>query len=80
MSGDVAHVALWNVALTDDEVASLAAGVSPLRMRRDALIAYWPVGGQSPEPDVVGGFDLVVTNGPVQSEEPPIHSSVIAPG
>ena len=66
------------MALTDEEIASLAAGVSPLRMRRDNLVAYWPVNGQSPEPDVVGGLDLTITGSPLISEEPPISNSVVA--
>ncbi len=79
MEGDIAHVAVWNVALTDGEVATLAEGVSPLRVRRDSLIAYWPVGGQSPEADVVGGLNMIVT-GTTVSEEPPIPHAVVAPG
>lgn len=71
MRGDIAHVAMWSLALTDQEVASLAAGVSPLRMRRDALAAYWPVGGvQSPEPDIVGGLAMTVSGTPTKAEEP----------
>ena len=33
--------AFWAATLTDAEVASLAAGYSPLFIRRDALKAYW---------------------------------------
>ena len=80
MQGDIAHMAVWSVALTDSEVATLAAGSSPLRVRRNALIAYWPLGGQSPEPDIVGGLDLTLFGTPAQSEEPPIPWSVVAPG
>ena len=79
MDGRIAHVAVWDVALSDQEVASLANGASPLAIRRDNLIAYWPIGGLGPEPDVVGGLDMTVF-GSVQSEEPPIPRSVVAPG
>ena len=79
-SGDLAHVAVWDAALTDAEVASLAAGASPLSMRRDSLIAYWPVGGHSPEPDIVGGLDMTLFGAPAQSEEPPVPHSIVAPG
>ena len=78
--GDIAHFAVWNVALTDAEMATLAAGISPLRVRRGALIAYWPLGGQSPEPDIVGGLGLTLNGTPAQAEEPPIPHSVVAPG
>lgn len=79
-SGDISHVAVYSEALTDQEVATLAKGISPLRVRRDALIAYWPIGGQSPEIDIVGGLNLTVNGTPAKSEEPPIPYSIIAPG
>ncbi len=78
--GDIAHVALWDVALTDAEVASLAAGVSPLAIRRDSLVAYFPLGGQSPERDIVGELVMTTTGSPAIAEEPPIPHSVVAPG
>lgn len=77
--GEIGHGAIWDAALTDQEVASLAAGVSPLRIRRDNLIFYAPVNGQSSEPDVVGGASGTVT-GTIVAEEPPIPYSVVAPG
>lgn len=78
--GDIGHVAMWNVALTDAELATLANGTSPLRVRRDALIHYWPINGQSPEADVVGGLTLPINGTPDKSEEPPIPHSIVAPG
>lgn len=76
--GDIGHVAIWNVALTNGEIASLAAGISPLKIRRDALVYYCPINGQSPELDVVGGLNMTVT-GAVAVEEPPIPHSIVAP-
>lgn len=76
--GDIGHCAMWDIDLTDGEVASLAAGVSPLYIRRDNLVYYCPINGQSPELDVVGRRDMVVT-GAVKSEEPPIPHSIVAP-
>lgn len=47
LGGNVAHeladVAVWSVALTSDERASLAAGVSPLLIRPDKLEIYLPL-------------------------------------
>jgi hypothetical protein len=58
-SGRIAEAAIYNAALTDDEIAELAAGASPLLVRPDALVAYWPlVGRDYPEPDLVGGFPM----------------------
>lgn len=42
-AGEIAEAAIWNVALTDAEVASLARGVSPLRVRPSALVFYAPL-------------------------------------
>lgn len=42
-SGDLAEIAIWNVALTDDEMISLAAGCSPLRIRPASLQFYMPL-------------------------------------
>ncbi len=41
--GDVAEAAIWNVALTDAEVAILAKGYSPLFVRPESLIFYMPL-------------------------------------
>jgi len=79
--GDIAHVAIWDVALSDNEVGSLAAGVSPLKIRRDNLIAYWPLNGPEPAVDIIGGLSLSAVNGPIPTEEePPIPHSIVAPG
>lgn len=77
--GDIGHCAIWDAALSGVDVASLAAGVSPLKIRKgDSLQFYAPLNGQDPEYDVIGGLDLTV-NGSDKSEEPPIPNSVVAP-
>lgn len=43
LTGDVACVAMWNVALTDAEIASLVAGFSPRRVRPQSLVFYAPL-------------------------------------
>jgi len=58
-NGKVAHVAIWDVALSDGEVASLAAGDNPLTIQPDHLIAYWPLTADLV--DLVDG--LTLTNG-----------------
>ena len=40
--GVVSDVAIWNVVLTSDELAALARGVSPMRIRPNAIILYVP--------------------------------------
>ena len=72
MSGDISQVGIWDVVLTDEEMAILALGVSPLLVRPGSLIAYFPLGGNdSPEIDPVGGYDLTVT-GATKSDSPRI--------
>lgn len=63
-SGRIAEAAIYNVALTDDEIAQLATGASPLLVRPDALVAYWPLSGHDcPEQDLVGGFPMTLYPG-----------------
>ena len=61
--GDIAEAAIWNVDIGDTAIALLARGVSPLRIRRPNLVAYWPLFGTgAPEPDYTGfGRHLTVT-------------------
>jgi len=73
-SGRVAEVGLWNAALTDAEVASLAAGLCPLLVRPDALVGYWPLGGvydaDSGDHDVAGAAPLTAYNTPSTADHP----------
>jgi len=74
MDGDIAEVAFWNVVLTDAEFAMGAAGYSPLLIRPQSLVAYWPLWGVfSPEIDLFGGWDLTLQNAPAVADHPPIH-------
>lgn len=41
--GSLAHVAMWNVALSQADFVSLAAGANPLTVHPEALIAYLPL-------------------------------------
>jgi len=75
-NGRVSHVAIWNVALTDGEVAALAAGASPLTVRAQSLVAFWPIiGNNSPEIDIVGGYDLTVS-GATKFAHPRIYQPI----
>lgn len=71
-SGYLAEAAIWNVALTDNEVAILGRGYSPLLVRPQSLVAYWPlIGNESPETDLRGGYNLTVT-GATKADHPRI--------
>lgn len=41
--GRLAECGIWNVALTDAEVATLAKGFAPPCVRRASLVAYYPM-------------------------------------
>ena len=76
MSGRIAEAAIWNVVLTSDEMAVLAKGYSPLFVRPESLVGYWPLRGRySPEIDVVGAADMTVT-GAVAAD----HPRILLPG
>ena len=75
LSGRLAEAAIWNAALDAAEVAALAKGISPLLIRPQSLIAYWPLlGNDSPELDRKNGFTLTAT-GTTKAE----HTRVYAP-
>lgn len=42
-NGRICEVAIWDVALSDGEVMSLANGVLPIYVRRNSLKGYWPL-------------------------------------
>jgi hypothetical protein len=69
--GRIAEAALWNAALTDAEVASLAAGYSPLFIRPQSLVAYWPL-IRDEDQDRIGGYDLTPFNTPSIASHSPI--------
>jgi hypothetical protein len=58
--GTIAEIGYWNVALSTGEMAALANGVSPAKIRRGNLVGYFPLNGASgtnPEPDLSGHKD-----------------------
>lgn len=64
--GYIAEAAIWDIALSDAEVASLyvsaGVGIFPTDVQSGHLLAYWPLlGSSSPEPDDVGSADLTVS-------------------
>lgn len=62
ITGCGAECAVYNVALNDAEVLMLSLGVSPLLVRPESLVAYWPlIGRYSPETDEVSALGLTVT-------------------
>ncbi len=69
MDGHIAEVGIWNVALSDDEVAMLASGFAPPLVHPESLVAYWPL-IRDDDDDRVGGYDMSATNSPTVSAHP----------
>lgn len=78
--GSIAECAIWTVALTDAEIALLAARVSPLMVRPASLLRYWrcagrswqSAGGSSWQQCLVSGKGLQETNTPTVTDHPAI--------
>ena len=73
--GDLGEVAIWNVALTDAEIAALGRGVNPRLIRPGALAFYAPLWGTSnPERDYTRGQrHLTLTGTTLSDEHPPVQ-------
>ncbi|KKK59939.1 hypothetical protein LCGC14_3029330, partial [marine sediment metagenome] len=71
MDESIAEVAIWNVALSNAEVALLAKGFSPLLIKPESLVSYWPL-VRDDDNDWIGGFDLTAFNTPTVSDHPPV--------
>lgn len=73
-----AEFAFWSAALTASEVAALARGACPARIRRASLISYLPLLGDSPEPDYSGARNNGTVTGATASRHPGVRSLVAA--
>lgn len=71
-TGYLAEVGIWDAALTDAEVAVLATGVSPLAVRPQSLVGYWPIVGKtSPEINYVNGTAVLSVQGTLSAAPHP---------
>ncbi len=69
--GRLAEAAIWNVALTAAEVASLAKGASPATVRPESLVFYAPLVRELVE--VVGGLTMTATGSPTVAAHPRVY-------
>lgn len=75
-SGMIAEAAIWNIDLSDGDAATLALGVSPLKVKPDYLVAYWPlIGRVSPEIDIIGRYEMTLSG-----TNPAAHPRLLRPG
>lgn len=73
-NGQIAHVAVWNIALTNaEDRAALAAGLPPWMIHPEALIRYFPLNDILDLKDHVSGVALTAFNTPVTGvDSPPV--------
>ena len=79
--GVIAEWAAWNRVLTSGEIQSLYAGVSPIMVRADHLLAYFPLGGPyvdstNPYRDITNQKSLTVVDSPTFVANPNAEASV----
>jgi hypothetical protein len=80
MSGRIAEVAIWNVALNDAEVAALAFGNSPLLIRFSSLVFYLPMfglGTNNTLHDWISNRVVTEVNTPVGAAHAPVITEYI---
>lgn len=70
-NGLVAEVGLWNVALTAAEIASLAKGMTPDKIRPQSLVFYAPLVRDLV--DQKGGLTITNNNGATVANHPRIY-------
>ena len=72
----LAEMGVWNIELNATEAASLSDGFSPLMVRPDALVAYYPLGGMytggdGDALDIVGGYTATEEGNVAETDHPP---------
>jgi hypothetical protein len=65
VDGELADMAIWNVALSDDDAAAYAKGFSALRIKPQSLIEYWSFVGAGNSEFGVKGNVLTHAAGPL---------------
>lgn len=73
-NGRIEHVTCWNAALSLSELAVLAGGVHPARIRPSNIVGRWPVWGlHSPEIDLAAGLYPLTVTGATLAEGAPVR-------
>ena len=68
--GAIAEVAVWSVALTDTEVASLSKGISPRKIRPQSLVFYSPLTRNVQD---IRGAAILTDTGTTAADHPRIY-------
>lgn len=74
--GRLAEVAVWAGDIGAAGFAQVGQRISPLLVRPDLLVAYWPlIGRYSPETDLVSGIAGTITGTVAQADHPRVISA-----
>lgn len=73
--GRIAEPVIWNASLTDAQVAELATGINPLRVKPENIVFYPPCFNVSSDPtiELIQGNDLTLDNTPATADHPPVE-------
>lgn len=71
MDGNIAEVAIWSAALNNDEIAALAKGFKPTRIRPQSLVFYAPLLRNLQ--DIKGGRSLTNSNTCTVANHPRVY-------
>ena len=71
----IAVPCIWNVALSDADIDSLAAGAHPLAIQNADILSYWPLGSVATENDTVASNHWTFTGATYDSDEPSIDAA-----
>jgi hypothetical protein len=70
--GQIAEVGIWNAALTADEIASLADGMTCDKVRPQSLVFYAPLVRELQ--DVKGGLTITNNNTATVANHPRVYA------
>lgn len=80
--GNLAELAIWNAALTTQEITDYLAGRSATEIAPSNLIGYWPLSASNAtqaNEGIDAGGDLTVTGATFDADHPTITFSTVAP-
>lgn len=78
LDGRVAHCSAWDVALSAEEVAALAAGASPLYVETEKLRNYFPLFGmETDERDLISNSTLTVNGTVARADDPAVEVPIL---
>lgn len=73
-SGLIAEAGIWIAELSDEEIAALGAGFSPLFIRPASLIAYWPLKTNA-DIELINAYEMTPYNTPTWGD----HCRILLP-